>query len=143
MVRAILEAATPAAPVPQQVTRNSVVVPAMADDAWSERYCAAVNRHPDGGQATFVEGMWRHTSFREIARNEINTMIATAPAASAEGTGELEEFKQRWRTVSAALTGRADSDKAEVMRCLDGVLEAYMDKVCADHIAKSTRGQHD
>ncbi|KRB73477.1 hypothetical protein [Noviherbaspirillum sp. Root189] len=53
------------------------------------------------------------------------------------------EFERRWRAVSVSLTGRADSDKAEVMRCLDGVLEAYMDKVCADHIAQSAGGQRD
>ncbi len=68
-------------PTPTESSPESVVVPREPDDAWAERFCALVNWHPDGSESKIVEGEFRHTSFRDLAKGYIRAMLAASPDA--------------------------------------------------------------
>lgn len=53
------------------------------DDAWAERFCAAVNWEPDGTESKIVEGQWHHVTFRELAKGYIKAALTAAPKEGA------------------------------------------------------------
>jgi hypothetical protein len=60
-----------------------------------------------------------------------------APATPTFAAGK-NEFERRWRAVSISVTGRADSDEAEVMRCVDKLTEYFTDGECKGEADRAT-----
>lgn len=50
-------------------------------DAWIDAYCEMTGRAPDGQQVTFVDG-GVVTTFREMAKREIEAMLCAAPKSA-------------------------------------------------------------
>ena len=68
-------------------------------DAWAETYCELTGRNPDGQQVTFVDG-GTVTTFRDMAKREIEAMLCAAPksavralAAPTPMGGEVEALR--------------------------------------------------
>ena len=50
-------------------------------DAWAEDYCALTGKDPGGQQVTFVDG-GTVTTFRDMAKREIEAMLCAAPKSA-------------------------------------------------------------
>jgi hypothetical protein len=57
-------------------------------DAWAETYCALTGKDPDGQQVTFVDGA-TVTTFRDMAKREIEAMLCAAPKAAVRAIAAL------------------------------------------------------
>lgn len=69
------EGAAPSSPEQSGFVR----VPVEPSDAWAERFCYAINWHPDGTEHKVVEGQLHSVTFRELAKGYIRAMLAARP----------------------------------------------------------------
>ena len=67
--------------------REAVAWPVVTDQ-WAETYCELTGRDPDGQQVTFVDG-GTVTTFRDMARREIEAMLCAAPKAAVRAIAAL------------------------------------------------------
>jgi hypothetical protein len=66
---------------------DGVEWPAVTN-AWAETYCELTGKNPDGQQVTFVDGA-TVTTFRDMAKREIEAMLCAAPKAAVRAIAAL------------------------------------------------------
>ena len=66
---------------------DGVEWPAVTN-AWAETYCELTGKNPDGQQVTFVDGV-TVTTFRDMAKREIEAMLCAAPKAAVRAIAAL------------------------------------------------------
>jgi hypothetical protein len=72
---------------PEQGALEVVAWPVVTDQ-WTETYCELTGRDPDGKQVTFVDGA-TVTTFRDMAKREIEAMLCAAPKAAVRAIAAL------------------------------------------------------
>jgi hypothetical protein len=87
-------------------------------DAWAETYCALTGKDPDGQQVTFVDG-GTVTTFRDMARREIEAMLCAAPKSAVRTIATAEPAEARIEGQAnriAALEKLASEQSLRVMQ---------------------------
>ena len=75
-----------------------VVAWPVVTDQWAETYCELTGRDPDGQQVTFVDG-GTVTTFRDMARREIEAMLCAAPKSAVRTIATAEPAEARIREL--------------------------------------------
>lgn len=84
----------PAEPVSRPAGEGEAVAWPVVTDQWAETYCELTGRDPDGQQVTFVDG-GTVTTFRDMARREIEAMLCAAPKAAVRAIAALRPGGER------------------------------------------------
>ena len=107
-----------------------VVAWPVVTDQWAETYCELTGRDPDGQQVTFVDG-GTVTTFRDMARREIEAMLCAAPKSAVRTIATAEPAEARIRELEARLEqagryqaefrDRATAAEAKLARAVEGL----------------------
>lgn len=83
---------------------GAVVVWPTVTDAWAETYCELTGKDPDGQQVTFVDG-GKVTTFRDMAKREIEAMLCAAPKAAVRALSAatpVQRGGEGWQPIETA-----------------------------------------
>ena len=106
-------------------------------DQWAETYCELTGRDPDGQQVTFVDG-GTVTTFRDVAKREIEAMLCAAPKSAVRTIATAEPAEARIRELeqwqfnairsarlhdenARELDARATAAEAQLARAVEGL----------------------
>lgn len=87
-------------------------------DAWADTYCELTGRAPDGQQVTFVDAGVA-TTFRDVAKREIEAMLCAAPKPAAPSADDLREALIQADLKIRSFPGADQSDVAFIREVLD------------------------
>ena len=106
--------------------REAVAWPVVTDQ-WAETYCELTGRDPEGQQVTFVDG-GTVTTFRDMARREIEAMLCAAPKSAVRTIATAEPAEARIRSLEVALAAAQNADaeataylRAKLARAVEGL----------------------
>ena len=99
--------------------REAVAWPVVTDQ-WAETYCELTGRDPDGQQVTFVDGA-TVTTFRDMARREIEAMLCAAPKSAVRTIATAEPAEARIRELVDQLL-KTERDYSELRQSYDAVV---------------------
>lgn len=77
----------------------------LVPDEWVERYCELTNRDPNGEMTTFISDSVVHSTFREVARREIELVLAAAPAEIQNISAEFKAARNTLKFLNYTWTG--------------------------------------
>lgn len=88
---------------------DGVEWPAVTN-VWAETYCELTGKNPDGQQVTFVDGA-TVTTFRDMAKREIEAMLCAAPKAAVRAIAALTPPAEPVSRPAGEVTIRVGDDR--------------------------------
>ena len=108
-----------------------VVAWPVVTDQWAETYCELTGRDPDGQHVTFVDG-GTVTTFRDMARREIEAMLCAAPKSAVRTIATAEPAEARIGDLERQL--RIVQNAAKTLHhCRDTELQHLRENATFDH----------